>query len=385
MRYFKFTLITSAKEIGENAKVKLREYSYDSPIAAVNCFMHKTMKNNVTFLMYREESDNLVSSAFAYDERKYSYQDTLQYILDILNDTFCIKRIKEDPQEVTMFQFYEYLQEAKRRDFINYSHQILDSANLFIWDYNYNEPNVVGYEFNEKVVSNDPNKADCMYDDAFKNELMNIMHHENCSEFGGNTVHYVLSCRSVEAAYDMTESLVQNLADANRIKSKRIEIISDIEPDLYKKNNHLADVIENNYGGTVVFDLTEKFGYDSVDYRMTCKYIEKLLKKYKSDCLFVFAYNMEQPGFSYFLLPELKKYLIPVFLREGSGGRTAAVKYLESLIRNSEYSVYEHQAEEFLTQYHGNKFTQTEILQVYEQFESWCLNKNILKAYDYNL
>ena len=85
MRYFEFTLITSAKEIEDNAKIKLREYAYDSPIAAVNSFMHKTMKNNVSFLMYREESNEYVSAAFAFDERKYSYQDTLQYILDILN------------------------------------------------------------------------------------------------------------------------------------------------------------------------------------------------------------------------------------------------------------------------------------------------------------
>ena len=33
----------------------------------------------------------------------------------------------------------------------------------------------------------------------------------------------------------------------------------------------------------------------------------------------------------------------------------------------------------------GNKFSQTDVLRAYEQFESWCLNKNVLKAYDYNL
>ena len=29
-------------------------------------------------------------------------------------------------------------------------------------------------------------------------------------------------------------------------------------------------------------------------------------------------------------------------------------------------------------------FSQTDVLRAYEQFEAWCLNKNILKAYDYN-
>lgn len=37
-----------------------------------------------------------------------------------------------------------------------------------------------------------------------------------------------------------------------------------------------------------------------------------------------------------------------------------------------------------MTLFAGNKFSQTDVLRAYEQFEAWCLNKNILKAYDYN-
>ena len=115
-----------------------------------------------------------------------------------------------------------------------------------------------------------------------------------------------------------------------------MEVISEIEPDLYKVNNHLEEIIENNYGGVVVFDLSEKFGCDPVDYQMTCKYIEKLVKKYKNECLFVFTYNMEKPGFSYYLLPQLKKYVIPVMLREGSTDRKSAVGYMKELSNCSE-------------------------------------------------
>ena len=46
---------------------------------------------------------------------------------------------------------------------------------------------------------------------------------------------------------------------------------------------------------------------------------------------------------------------------------------------------YANQAGEFLKQFPGEKFSQTDVLLAYEQFEAWCLNKNILKAYDYNL
>ena len=47
MRYYDFTLVTSAEQIKEKAKVNLREYGYGSPIAALNCYMDKNTKNDV--------------------------------------------------------------------------------------------------------------------------------------------------------------------------------------------------------------------------------------------------------------------------------------------------------------------------------------------------
>ena len=47
--------------------------------------------------------------------------------------------------------------------------------------------------------------------------------------------------------------------------------------------------------------------------------------------MFVFLYNIDKPGFSYFLLPELRKYVLPVMLREGTGDRNT---------RREEHSVY---------------------------------------------
>mgnify|MGYP006862532187 FL=1 len=94
----------------------------------------------------------------------------------------------------------------------------------------------------------------------------------------------------------------------------------------------MEEIIENNVGGVIVFDLSEKFGYDSTDYLSASQYLEMLVKKYRNQCLFVFTYNMDKPGFSYYLLPNLKKYVIPVMLREGTGDRKAAVQYMRELI-----------------------------------------------------
>lgn len=385
MRYFKMILGTNAQQIEENAKVRLKDYSYDSTFAAVNSFMHKNMRNGLSFLIYRVEEGESVFTGFSFDEKKERLEDVYFYLSEILKDTFGIKRIKEEPREITMFEYAECLNEAKRRDLIIYSPAFMQAANLWYLGYDYSETEDLRFDFEEKIVDENKKERSSLYDLKFKEELSNIENHKNASEFGGNMVHYVISGRSIEACLDMTEALVGKLFSANRIRSRRVEIITNLEPSFYKARNHIEKIIENNYGGTIVFDLTEKFGFDTTEYLRACNYIEGLIKKYKSECLFVFTYNMENTGFSYYLLPKLKRYVIPVMLREGTGDRTAAVNYLKALIKDSDYAMYTKQAGEFLKQYPGSDFTQTDILQAYEQFESWSINKNVLKAYDYHI
>lgn len=384
MRYYKFLIKTTAAQIKENTKVNLREYDYSSPVAAVNNYMYKKLKNDTTFFVYREEQE-YVAAVFSYNERKYSLDDTYHDILEMLDETFAIKKVKEEPIEITMYDFLEYLYEAKRREYIITYNRIIDNANLWLFGYYKNEPKTLHYEFKEKIILDNKEIDTTIYDKNFIKELLNIESHENLSRYKGNMVHYVISSRSLEATSDMTEILIKYLINAKRISSRRMEIISSIEPDIYKVNNHLEDIIENNYGGVVVFDLSEKFGYDPVDYKMASEYIEKLVKKYRNDCLFVFTYNIEKPGFAYFILPNMSKYVIPVVLREGSGDRTAAINYMKKLIRNSEYCIYAEQADEFMNLFPGNQFSQTDVLMAYEKFEPWCLNKNVLKAYEYNV
>ena len=383
MRYYCMVLNTNAEKIKENSKINLREYDYSCPISAMNSYMYQEMKNNLNFFAYREE-ENVTLAAFSYNERKSLFQDAFNYVLGMLNKMFAVRKTANEHYEVTMHEFLEVSLEAKRRGYINIHSRIVDAAKLWIYNY-YNESKTFHYDFKEKIISEDNKQENAIYDQSFQKELSNIESHVNNTEYKENIVHYVISSRSVQAATDMAEMLMQSLARAHRISGRRMSIISEIEPDVYKINNHLEEIIENNYGGVILFDLSEKFGYDPVDYSMTSKFIEKLVNKYKNDCLFVFTYNMERPGFSYLLLPQLKKYVIPVLLREGTGDRRAAVNYMKELIKASKYSKYAKQAGEYMKQFPGNKFTQTDVLVAYEQFGIWCLNKNVLQAYDYNV
>ncbi len=383
MRYYGLVLNTNAEEIKENTRINLREYAYENPIAAMNSYMMKNMKNDVSFFAYREE-ENSVFAVFSYNAKKGTFQDVCRYLSEMLKDDFRIKKLKTEPCEITMYQFMDCFLEARRREYVTVSNRLIEASNLWIYSY-YHEPKSFHYKFEERIISEKEKKKNPIYDTRFVKELANIEAHENISGHTGNMVHYILSSRSVEAASDMTETLMQSLFKAKRISSRRMEIISEIEPDIFQINNHLEEIIENNYGGVIVFDLSEKFGYNPVDYAMTSQYLEKLLKKYRNHCLFVFTYNMEHPGFSYFLLPQIKKYVIPIMIREGVGDRKAAVTYMQDLIKTSEYFKYANQADEFMEQFPGSDFSQTDVLMAYEQFEAWCLNKNVLQAYHYDI
>lgn len=384
MRYYGFKLGTNVEEIKENAKIELQHYGYNNTLESINSYMYQNMKNDRTFLVYREE-DNLICAIFSYNEQKLSFRNAYEGILEMLQDIFGIKLIKVEPYEITMHQFMDCILESKRRRCLDMSSRFIEASNLWIYDYFYmNDKNTFHYDFKERIISEQKCEECSIYSQGFVEELRNIKTHANVSEYSGNMVHYVISGHSIEAASEITGILVQNLLKANRISSRRMEIISEIEPDIFKKNNHLEEIIENSYGGVIVLDLSEKFGCDPVDYVMASQYLEKLIKKYRNQCLFVFTYDMDHPGFAYYLLPQLKKYVMTVMLREGTGDRNAAVDYMQRLIEKSEYSKYAGQAQEFMTLFAGNKFSQTDVLRAYEQFEAWCLNKNILKAYDYD-
>ena len=350
MRYYKFAIKGNEEKIKELLKEKesLREYRWANAICAVNNYMYNNLKNNLGFLGYRQEPDDKILATFFFDEKKENLENAYDYIIEVLERVFEIKRWSLIPDEITMYEFLDCFREAKRRGLENYGSKIVEISNLFIYEYYIDNSKSYHFKFDEKIIPESKIEKKAIYDKEFIAELSNIESHSNDTEHKGNLVHYIISSRSIEAACDMSETLVQYLAKANRISGRRMEIISEIEPNLHKLDNHLESIIENNYGGVIVLDLSEKFGRDPVDYQMTCKYIEKLVKKYKNECLFIFTYNMEKTGFSYYLLPQLKKYVIPVMLREGTGDRKAAVGYMKELIKKSEYAKYAKQSNEFL-------------------------------------
>ncbi len=139
MRYFNFALNTSAELIKEKATINLREYAYENPLAAVNNYMHRNLKNDVAFFAYREE-ENVTLAVFSYDERKGAFSESFAYIYRALNDVFFINKIKIDPYEITMYQALDFLLEARRRDFMDIRRSFIETSNLWIYNYYNSEP-----------------------------------------------------------------------------------------------------------------------------------------------------------------------------------------------------------------------------------------------------
>ena len=92
MRYYNLKLNTNADEIKNNSKLENYGYSYQNPVAAVNSYMYQNMKNDFTFLAYREE-ENFVSATFSYNEKRLRLQDAYDYIMEMLGKAFCMKKI----------------------------------------------------------------------------------------------------------------------------------------------------------------------------------------------------------------------------------------------------------------------------------------------------
>ena len=386
MRYYTVKINSSSEYIAVNAITRLKRYGYydNNALCPVNSFFHQNLKNDLFFFIYREEENGLYAG-MAFDEKVYDVDSASEEICDHLKSEFEIDGWKHRPVECTMLQFDDMIMEAKRRDLINYSRGYIDATKV----YSHYFLAVDGCErenyfwYSEKMISNQKSDNCSLYDKGFVSELQNIEKHKVDSNHSGNIVHYILSARSTEACNDLAMVLANRLYFSGRILTRRIGFIYDIHPDLYK-SAYIDKVIENNRGGAVVINLSERFGYESTQYKRAAAFLESLIKSYRNDCLFIFTYNMDHPGFSYSLLPELKNYVIPIRLREGTGNRKAAINYMKSLIKKSEYAKYASQASEFLKQYPGATFTQTDVLMAYEQFEPWCINKNILQAYDYD-
>jgi len=151
MRYYAIKFKATSETIKEHSKIELREYGYNGILESVNSYVYSHMQNDVTFLIYREEK-NLILAIFSYNERKVSFQTASDNLLCLLKDTFGINRVQKELEELTMCEFFDCLQEAKRRDIVYGAGKIVEESNLCFYNYYCNGINNISYDFQECIV-----------------------------------------------------------------------------------------------------------------------------------------------------------------------------------------------------------------------------------------
>ncbi|MBQ8913120.1 MAG: hypothetical protein IJ054_03650, partial [Lachnospiraceae bacterium] len=304
MRYYALTLKTNNKQIDNTQKIRLKDYGYANAISAMNGYIFNFIRNEVNFLAYREEN-NKVLAVFSYNEQVISYDAALSELSEQLNSCFEYKGLASEPEEITMYDYIDAIRECKRRQYMErWTSSLYDNAKLWLTDFlSRNDRRTIPYEYTEILLSKEKGDIQDIYDESLKKELLNIREHS--AEDTGNSVmaHYFVSANSYSAATDIIKALALELYNAGRITTKRINVVSDMAPNLYSRDNSFEDMIETSYGGMVVFYLKEKLGYGSSAYGMNCKFISSFFRRYRNKCVFVFAYERNSTGFAYKLLP----------------------------------------------------------------------------------
>ncbi len=300
MRYFSFSVYGNPEEMMEYAQNNpLWVRGYGKSLDGVNEYLYKTLQSEVNSFFYRHEK-NVCYGVFSFDTREMYFENVFDTILDVLKQVFDVKKIKDDAQEITMRTYIDCYEECKRREY-----GLSISPGKFLnqnkaWLYNYGtspSDTPIGFEFKETIASETSSLKNKIYDQGFIKELSNIGAYSNETGRMANSVHYVIASRGPEAASDMVETLASELIRSKRIISRRIEYVSELSPGIFRRTNHLEDMIENNFGGLNVFDLSVLIGCEATQYVGTCKCLEKLIKKYRNQCVFVFTYNMDDPSF----------------------------------------------------------------------------------------
>lgn len=387
MRYYKMVLNTNAEMLEERATVDFKEFRSEPPIIAMNNYTYKHLENGLLFFAYREEGDT-TCAVFAYDEQKHSFRDAHDCMTGFLSEVFQAKQINDSDEELTLRQLFTHLMEGRRREHVNYAGKYAEDCNMD-WLYaewrnpDHSDNRFTAFRLDERIISREERAPSAIYDPTVVRELANIEENECLSGIAANPVHYVISARGMDAAWDITDMLTQRLLKAKRIDSRRMTVFRDVHPEIFMRINHLEDLIANNRGGVIMIDLSAQFAHSPTEYGAACEYLAMIFKRFRNQCLFVFTYNMDKPGFAYQFLPLIRRYAVTIALREGTADRNGAAAYLKELIRGSENAAYAGQAEKFMNLFPEDVFSQTDVFEMFEKFDSWCLNENVLHAYDF--
>ena len=279
---------------------------------------------------------------------------------------------------------------AEARNFLeNISHFLCRQR---YWDndnYSLDYYNNRSFKISEQLFDKPPTSRDAAIEDAHAlmpdktllEEIDRIYTPTHPHKYQGHPVHYKLSADNKNAALQLATCLCRNLYANQRLVSRCISYISDIDEDCYSDPS-IESIFRQSAGGTIVIELSgnkENHLNYTTCYEEVVNFLTELIRKYQRNTLFILVENTNNPGFTHNLISLLQDELFFIEIKEGTGNRQTATKHLKKLLDDGKIPYTTEQIKDAL----GDKtiFQPSNIYQMYDRLYRNNLRNNAYTAY----
>lgn len=349
-------------------------------------FQDKTI--NVLIIFASDGKEMLAFIAYDLNERYIGEVDVSTDIEAALTSVGCDMHIwGMEIHEISAFDYNKLLDRVDTpsgfRELKKYRLGIEYTQSRYNWSGNYEVSDfLIPNKLKTKAVAKREIK-NLMPDATFMKELERIYSKEHPKNlFYGFPCHYKLSVSSDLAADEMVQFLVDCLYNNNRILSRRITKIDKITSRISDEQT-FEEMMHACQGSTVEIvlngDVASEERYAS-DYHQVTDTLQKYIKKYAGEVLFVFVENTGHPGFAKQLLGKVDEEIDIIEIKEGVGNGVKAEKYFRNLLRTSNMTGFYEESDHI---FEAKKcYSVSEVRTMFQKWRQERLRDRVYRAYN---
>ena len=357
--------------------------SWHRLIEDINDTLETDATESKTFMtVYKASMEELFFIAVIDSLESPSSKTLLKFLADCVSEKYGLSLQRKA-------QMKEISPKEARKLLENSSHFI--SRNRY-WDndnYSLDYYNNRDFQIAEQIFDKFPTNLNTALEDAHTfipdktllEEIKRIYTPTHPHKYQGHPVHYKLSADNKNAAFQLATCLCRNLYANQRLVSRCISYISDITEGCFNDSD-IESIFRQSAGGTIVIELTgskEEHQNYTTCYEEVVNFFTEQIRKYQRNTLFILVENTHNPGFTHNLISSLQEEMFFIEIKEGTGNRQTAAKYLQKLLTDGKISYNTEQIEYVL----GDKtvFCPSDIYQMYDRLYRNNLRNNAYTAY----
>lgn len=339
-------------------------------------------ESKIFMTIYKASQDELFLIAVIDSLEAPTPKTLLKFFADCVSEKYGLSlQGKEQMKEISPKEARKFLENSSQ--FLS-RHRYWDNDNYSLDYYNNRD-----FQITEQIFDNFPANLNAALEDALSfmpdqtllDEIERIYAPTHPHKYQGHPVHYKLSADNKNAALQLATCLCRNLYANKRIVSRCISYISDITEDCFNEPD-IESIFRQSTGAAIVIELSgskeEHLNYTTC-YEQVINFITEQIRKYQRNTLFILVENTHNPGFTHNLISSLQDELFFVEIKEGTGNRQTATKYLQKLLTDAQIPYNTEQIEDVL----GDKavFRPSNIYQMYDRLYRNNLRNNTYTAY----